>query len=35
MPQIKIDLKKTAGTSADGRRINTEKGGVCIKRRSK
>lgn len=33
MPQIKIDLKKTAGTAADGRRTNTEKGGMCAKTR--
>lgn len=29
MPRIKLDVKKTLGTAADGRRTGTEKGGMC------
>jgi hypothetical protein len=29
MPRIKLDVKKTLGTAADGRRTGTQKGGMC------
>ncbi len=29
MPRIKLDVTRTLGTAADGRRTGTQKGGMC------